>query len=348
MDVSAGKLRGMMRLADPSGRFKMVAVDQRPPMIKALTELRGTAPERAEVGDAKRRLTRALARHGSAVLIDPDYGFPVSTDVIPADRGLLLTLEDFRFEEDAGGRRSRVLDDWSVAKIKRAGADGVKLLLWYRPDASREVLEHQQAFVAAVGEACRRYDIVFLLELLVFPFKGSAGHTLDYAEDPAKRPELVLQSLQDFADPAYRVDIYKLESPLPASALPDPDGPGAAAAQAWFDRLGAAIDRPWVMLSAGAGMDAFRRVLAYAYRADAHGYLAGRAIWWEAFKRWPDTDAMERELAGSATAYMAEINGLTDAQAKPWTTARIFGAGPALADRDGFWTRYPDFEAQPD
>mgnify|MGYP003433486464 CR=1 FL=1 len=36
MKISAGKLRGLRRLADASGRFKMVAVDQRPPLLKAI------------------------------------------------------------------------------------------------------------------------------------------------------------------------------------------------------------------------------------------------------------------------------------------------------------------------
>ena len=32
MQISAGKLRGLRRLSDANGRFKMVAVDQRPPL----------------------------------------------------------------------------------------------------------------------------------------------------------------------------------------------------------------------------------------------------------------------------------------------------------------------------
>ena len=54
----------------------------------------------------------------------------------------------------------------------------------------------------------------FLLELLVFPFAGASDHTTDYIEHKDKRPELVLQSVRDFASPEYGVDIYKLESPL--------------------------------------------------------------------------------------------------------------------------------------
>jgi len=40
-----------------------------------------------------------------------------------------------------------------------------------------------------------------------------------------------------------------------------------------------------VMLSAGAAMAEFANVLRYAYRAGAHGFLAGRAIWWDKLPR---------------------------------------------------------------
>jgi len=337
MTLTPGKRRGIRRLADPTGRFKMLAVDQRPPMLKALGErMAPHVPGFEELSEVKTILARHLTTKGSALLIDPDYGYPRAEPFIPADRGLLLTLEDFRFEETPGGRCTRILADWSVEKIKRSGADGVKLLLWYRPDSAPDVLRRQQDLVRAVGDDCRRFDIPFLLELLVHPFAGSASHTTDYAEDPEKRPDLVLGSLRDFAGPEFGVDIYKLESPLPAGSLPDPESGtrDTTAAQKLFDALGAMIDKPWVMLSAGAGMEEFRRVLGFAYRAGANGYLAGRAIWWKAFAAYPDVEAFARALDGEACAYMDEINALTDRLAMPWPGgAEASLPGPGLPAR---------------
>ena len=333
MQISAGKLRGLRRLSDANGRFKMVAVDQRPPLLKAIGEKMGRTATYEELAAVKALLTRRLSVDGSAVLIDPDYGYSVAEPDVRPDRGLLITLEDFRFEETPGGRKTRLPADWSVAKIKRMGADGVKLLLWYRPDAAADVLKHQQDFVRQVGRDCTACDIPLLLELLVYPFAGAANHTTDYIEDREKRPELVLQSVRDFASPDFGVDIYKLESPLPASQLSDPaaDSVETRAAQAWFDKLGKAIDRPWVMLSAGAGMEEFRRVLGFAYRAGSNGYLAGRAIWWKAFQAYPDLAAMDAALASEAAGYMAEINAMTDQLATPWQNAPAMGGNPSLA-----------------
>ncbi len=348
MQISAGKLRSLRRLADGDGRFKMVAVDQRPPMLKALPAKLGRPAEYADLGEVKATLSKHLMPHGSALLIDPDYGYSIAESVIPPNKGLLITLEDFNFEETSGGRKTSVMQGWSVGKIKRMGADGVKLLLWYRPDAAPDVVAHQKALVRKVGEDCARYDIPFLLELLVFPFKGSEGHTTDYTENKDKFPELVLQSLKDFSGPEYGVDIYKLESPVVASALPDPDGKGADTqkVQGLFNEMAGLIDKPWVMLSAGAGMEVFRRVLTYAYRAGANGYLAGRAIWWPAFELLPDRAAMEARLSTEAVRYMQEINALTVAEARPWAEAPGIAGKIELAGAGHrFPQSYPAFDS---
>ncbi|WP_454678025.1 tagatose 1,6-diphosphate aldolase [Achromobacter marplatensis] len=333
--LSAGKFRALRRLADANGRFKMMAADQRPPIIKAINQKLGADSATYErVGSVKRSLVKALGGQSSAVLIDPDYGYSQSFDALPAAPGLLLTLEDFAFEESPEGRKTFVMRDWSVEKIKRAGADGVKLLLWYRPDVSAEVRAHQHKLVEEVGQACKQYDLAFLLELLVYPFAGAADHTTDYIEHKDKRPELVLQSVRDFADPKYGVDIYKLESPLAANHLPEPEAGGdvVADAQEWFNRMGQLIDKPWVMLSAGAGMEEFRRVLHYAFKAGASGFLAGRAIWWQAFlNQYPDLAAMEGQLGKEGVGYMEQINRMTDQMATPWHNAPLYGEqGPAL------------------
>lgn len=348
MKISAGKLRGMRRLADDDGRFKMVAVDQRPPMLKALApKLAPREPGYEDLAKAKATLAKKLLPLGSALLIDPDYGFSETEAVIQPGKGLLITLEDFNFAETSEGRKTSLMKNWSVGKIKRMGADGVKLLLWYRPDATHDVVAHQKRLVREVGEACRKYDIPFLLELLVYPFKGSQGHTTDYTEDKEKYPELVLESLRDFASPEYGVDIYKLESPVVAAALPDPDvdSPETREAQALFNQISQIIDKPWVMLSAGASMEVFRRVLTFAYRAGANGYLAGRAIWWPSFGSYPDIAAMERQLDDEATRYMNEINALTVSLANHWSEAPgIAGNIELVAAGHSFPSDYAAFE----
>jgi tagatose 1,6-diphosphate aldolase len=328
--ISAGKYWGLRRLADPGGRFKMTAVDQRPPIKNPIREKRGTseAPWK-DVAGFKELLIRELQGESSAMLLDPHYALPRGITMLSPTRGLIVTLEDSVFRETPGGRLSAEIDDWSVAKIKRLGADAVKVLAWYRPDADPAVCRAQQDFTWRIGEACARYDIPFVFELLVYPLAADRERTKDYVEMRSKQPQLVLDSVHAFADPRFGVDLFKLESPLAAADVPEPASDGAAAAQRWFDELGRAAGRPWVMLSAGAGMEEFRRILAYAYSAGASGYLAGRAIWLDAFRHFPDWEAMTAGLRGEAITYMRALNALTDRAARPWHAHACYGHGGA-------------------
>jgi tagatose 1,6-diphosphate aldolase len=333
MTISAGKFFGLRRMADAAGRFKMTAVDQRPPIKNPIKAKRGT-PEAPweDVAGFKELLIRELQGESSAMLLDPHYAYPRGVTMLDARLGLILTLEDSIFRETPGGRLSSEIDDWSVEKIKRTGADAVKVLTWYRPDGDPDVCAAQQAFTRRIGAACARYDIPFVFELLVYPLARDAEQTREYVEMRTKQPGLVIDSVRAFADPSFGVDLFKLESPVPAADVPEPGAPGSEAVQALFHELDRAAGRPWVMLSAGAGMAEFRRVLHYAYAAGASGYLAGRAIWLEAFQHFPDWDGIRDALRGEAVPYMRGLNVLTDAAARPWHTHPCYGPGGARVE----------------
>ena len=320
-----GKQWGLRRMATPAGHFTMVALDQRPPIANLIGQKRGIAPADVAFADmvaVKRVLVDVLGSHASAMLFDPNYAFPAGLEKLPAHTGLVVTLEDHRFRDEPGGRLSHSIKDWSVEKIKRAGGDGVKVLAWYRPDADAQIAEHQRRYVEEIGAQCREHDIPLVLELLVYPFPKSSSHTTDYVESPEKLPELVLDSVREFAQPRYGVDLFKLESPLPGATLPEHgSGPDARKAQALFDEMGRICSDagiPWVMLSAGVTPKQFLRVMQYAYAAGANGFLAGRAIWWEALQHFPDLAAFEAQLRREGTATLAELAALTARAGKAW------------------------------
>ncbi|MBA5775922.1 tagatose 1,6-diphosphate aldolase [Stappia sp. F7233] len=325
-DLTPGKLWGMRRMADDAGRFKMTAVDQRPPIKRPIATHYGTteAPY-DDVAGFKALLVETLQRESSALLLDPHFAIPRGIDLLSPARGLIVTLEDSIFRETPEGRFSSEIDDWSVEKIKRMGGDAVKVLAWYRPDAGENVNRHQQDFVKRIGEACARYDIPFVFELLVYPLPKDAHQTRDYVEMKGKKADDVLKSVAEFAGADYGVDLFKLESPVNAADVPGVGNEGADEVQAVFDEMGRLAGRPWVMLSAGAGKAEFRNILTHAYKAGASGYLAGRAIWLEAFSHFPDWAKMRSGLEGEATAYMRDLNLLTDAEAAPFAAHPCYG-----------------------
>ena len=346
MQLSSGKLWGMRRMADPQGRFKMTAVDQRPPIKNPIAAHYGTheAPY-DDVARFKAMLTEELQGQSTAMLLDPHYAIPRGIQSLSPTKGLIVTLEDSLFNETDGGRTSSEIDDWSVEKIKRSGGDAVKVLAWYRPGANKVVLQSQKDFTKRIGDACAKYDIPFLFELLVYPLAGDAHQTKDYIEMQGKKSDDVLASVEEFAKPEYGVDVFKLESPINALDVPGVGNEGAGEVQKIFDEMGALAGRPWVMLSAGAGKGDFKNVLSHAYAAGASGYLAGRAIWLDAFAHFPNWSAIAQDLRTESVPYMKELNELTDAKASAWFDHSVFGNKGAIFQPDdaSFRHVYPGF-----
>jgi tagatose 1,6-diphosphate aldolase len=332
-------------MADANGLFKMTAVDQRPPIKNPIRDKRGL-PEAPfdDVAGFKLMLVEELQAESSAMLLDPHYAFPRGISVLSPAKGMIVTLEDSIFQDTSGGRLSAEIDHWSVEKIKRAGGDAVKVLAWYRPDASPSVRIKQKDFAQRIGAACRKYDIPYLFELLVYPLPGEANQTKDYIEMSAKHSDHVLESVRAFAPADFGIDVFKLESPVPAKDVPGRDGQDARKVQKLFDDMGKLAGRPWVMLSAGAGMTEFRKVLEHAYAAGASGYLAGRAIWLKPFQHFPDWEAIRTGLRAESLPYMRDLNALTDAAATPWHKHPVFGGRTGLTHEDAtFRNHYSGF-----
>jgi tagatose 1,6-diphosphate aldolase len=120
MELSPGKLWGMRRMADAGGRFKMVAVDQRPPIKNPIRETRGTAEAPFEdVAAFKLMLVEELQADGSAMLLDPHFARPGGLTLLSPARGRIVTPEDSIFRETEGGRLSAEIDNWSVDEYMR-------------------------------------------------------------------------------------------------------------------------------------------------------------------------------------------------------------------------------------
>ena len=350
--ASAGVLRGLARLADPDGRFRMVAVDQRPPIFAAVSRALGR-PEADltwdEIADVKATLVEALGPHAGAMLLDPVWSHPRSVLALPGATGLLSTLEGYDFDVVDGERRSAAIRAWSVAKARRAGADAIKVLAWHRPDVSDATQAHQDAFVRDAAAACRAYDVPFVLELLDYPLPGEDPRDPAYLRGKAER---TLGSLRYYADPAFGVDLFKLEVPFDPHHVEEVAGGAfdgvareALLDQAEADALLAEMDAlspvPWVVLSAGVGPKAFEYVVERAVAHGASGFLAGRALWLEAIGAWPDRAATTAALEARSVPLLHRLGARVE-EATPWTAHRRYAGAPRIAGAGADWVgTYP-------
>jgi tagatose 1,6-diphosphate aldolase len=345
--VPAGIARALATLADDGGHFAMVAVDQRPPIFEALARHGNRRPgdvEYAEVAAVKGVLLEVLSPEASAVLLDPVWAHPHHLAKVPGRVGFLSTLEDHDYALFDDERRSRTIAGWDVAKIKRCGAQGVKLLAWDRPDVSQDTREHQDAFVEAVGRACREFEIPFVLELLVYPRTGEDPSGADYAR---AKPARVLASVRHYADARFGVDLFKLEFPAELKATEEFaagafDGRrrdavyGLDQVQGFRAELDAASPVPWVLLSAGVGPHEFAFNVELACLAGASGFLAGRAVWYDALEAYPDLDAIRERLRSVSLPYLRSLRAIAQ-RGRAWTEHRCFGGGIVIEGAGPAW-----------
>jgi len=312
--VSSGKLRGIKMLADNEGKFRMMAIDQRGSLKRILAKATGKDPKDIEFNELatfKKSVIKVLSPYSSATLTDPVYGYPYAAKYLPRNVGLLLATEQTGAE--LGGktgkeRKSRLQPGWDISKTKRAGANAVKLLMYYRGDASPEVVQHQKDIILKVGEDCEKYDLPYVLEIVSYPFKEDEdADNLTFAR---RKPQIVMDYTEEFSKPEYKVDILKIEFPANlkyCKEFSDGEFDGKkrepaydlSEVEEYCKKLTEISSVPWVILSAGVNIKEFLVNVKLATDNGASGFLGGRAIWQDAARYYPDIDKMEEWLSTS-------------------------------------------------
>ena len=124
MNLSAGKWLGLRRIADESGLFKIVAVDQRPPIQNFIKSTLGSDEATWEdVAEVKRVLAESLADESSAVLMDPLFAWPAAHSVMRRDHGLMLTLEHdgVKYMREINALSTQHANPWTTHPLHGSG-----------------------------------------------------------------------------------------------------------------------------------------------------------------------------------------------------------------------------------
>lgn len=303
-ELTTGKRRGLQQCATTNGGLAVLALDHRNNLRRALQREKDEIVPDETLITFKREITRILSPSASAVLLDPEYSAfqTIAGSDLPGSTGLIVAVEATGYAGDSEARESRILDGWSVRQAKRMGASGLKLLVYYHPDAStaRDI----EALVAQVAEDCQREDIALFLEPLSYALvPDETGLHGD------ERRHVVLETARRLTP--LGVDILKAEFPLDTHLDQDES--------AWRDacaELSSASLIPWILLSASVDFNTFLRQVRIACENGASGVAAGRAVWKEA----SDLSGIDRSrfLHGQARQRMRRLVGLCDALARPW------------------------------
>src|SRR5215510_7248728 len=209
MKLTPGKLAGMNAVSNSRGVIAAAAMDQRGSLQKALAKERGSEINASMMEEFKSIVTEVLTAHASAILLDPEFGLPASRKRA-SNAGLLLAYEKTGYDKTGPGRMPDLLDNWSAHRLKGAGADCVKVLLYYTPTDGPAINDKKHAWVERIGDECRANDIPFFLEFVGYE-EGLDEKGLDFAK---KKPEIVIGSMAEFNKDRYGVDIMKVEIPV--------------------------------------------------------------------------------------------------------------------------------------
>src|SRR6202140_465301 len=288
MKISPGKQIGLKSVADSRGVIAAAAMDQRGSLMSAIAKEKGVDKKEVTpqmMAEFKEAVSRILTPHATAILLDPEFGLSAAK-VRSKNAGLLLAYEKSGYDNTQPGRLPDLLDHYSVRRIVAAGADCVKILLYYAPADKPEINETKHAWVERIGGECAAADVPFFLEFVGYE-EGADEKGIEFAR---KKPDIVTRSMEEFSKPQYGVDILKVEVPVNMAFVKGARAcKGEAAysrdeAKEHFRRAASVAKKPFIYLSAGVSNETFNEALELAAEAGTNfsGVLCGRATWKDA------------------------------------------------------------------
>ena len=335
--MTQGKLKGLEALSDSRGVIRAAAMDQRGSLLKAIAKAKGVDAKEispAMMKEFKCAVTKVLTPYATAILLDPEYGLD-AVKVRASNAGVLLAYESSGYDNTRPGRIPDLLEDWTVSKLVKAGADAIKVLIYYHPDDKKEVNQLKHTFVERIGAECGYHDIPFFLEFVGYPVDGSEGKDVAFAK---QKPRMVSKSMEEFSKPEYNVDVLKVEIPINMQFTEGTKSfKGTKAytrkeAIQFFRETAQAAKKPFIYLSAGVDDDEFRESLELAAESGVSfaGVLCGRATWKEGIPVYAKlgAKALEDWLRDRGIKNIQALNAVLEKAAKPWY--EIYGGHPAV------------------
>lgn len=282
-NLTAQKKTLMMNLLNDDGIIAALAIDQRGALKKMINAFKPSGATEQDLIDYKKLVSQLLTPYASSILLDPEYGLPAAK-IRSHNAGLLLAYEKTGYDASVKGRLPDLLSIWSARRLKEAGADAVKFLLYYDIDEEASINDQKHAFIERLGSECLAESIPFYLELVSYDANNSDTNSIDYAKS---KPRKVNEMMKEFSKERYHVDVLKVEVPVNMKYVEgfakNKDGIVYSQEEAkhYFKEQSATTHLPFIFLSAGVSADLFKETLSFAKKAGSvfNGVLCGRATW---------------------------------------------------------------------
>jgi tagatose 1,6-diphosphate aldolase len=323
--MSKGKYNGINAVADQNGVIAALAIDQRGSLQKAIAKAKNKAPSDADLAEFKVHISEILTPYATAILLDPEYGLE-AVKHRASNAGVLLAYEKTGYDATVKGRLPDLLSEWSVRRLVKAGANVIKILLYYDPDDDPKINTVKQAFIERVGAECRANDVPFFLEPICYSDAIGDEKSLAFARI---KPDKVTKYMHEFSQPQYGVDVLKVEVPINMryveGSLANSDNQVAytrSQAMEYFRSAAAASKLPFIYLSAGVSDDVFRETLELAAEAGTKfsGVLCGRATWQDGVPEYGKggVNGLRAWLNDRGVQNIRALNAVLAKGAKPW------------------------------
>jgi len=283
LNLTPGKVAGLTAVADRKGVIAAVAMDQRGLLKNMLAREMGVAePPAAMMTEFKQLVAQTMTKEASSILLDLEYGLGATKQI--NGKGLLLAYEHAGYSPDKPERLPSLFEGWSALRLKEAGANAIKILVYYTPFEKPWVNERKKAWLERIGAECKSVDIPYFLEFLAYDVHGVGMDSIEYAR---RKPEIVLESMKEFTKDRYGADVLKIEVPINTAFVEGTRAFKGKKVQTRNEAMqlirdeAALTNKPIIFLSAGVSSAEFVETLELVVESGAkfHGVLAGRATW---------------------------------------------------------------------
>lgn len=195
----------LAQVSNENGIISALAFDQRGALKRMMAKYQTGEPDVKDMETLKKLVSEELTPYASSILLDPEYGLP-ATQVRHSEAGLLLAYEKTGYDVNAKGRLPDCLVDWSAKRIREAGGQAVKFLLYYDVDDDEEINNQKEAYIERIGSKCIAEDIPFFLEILAYDDAIADNKGPEYAK---VKPHKVIEAMRIFSKARFGVDVLK-------------------------------------------------------------------------------------------------------------------------------------------